>query len=153
MSKKYLSIQQAMGKGKGKVSVRGWIHRERGSKKLKFVILRDSSEIIQCVFKRDKFEKTWDEIDKFQVEYSIQITGKIKKDERAPSGYEIEVEDYIVVGTSDSYPITKDQSIEFLADKRHLWLRSRKMIAILKIRSTVFLLMLPLPCIYSARAE
>ena len=127
-----------MEQGQGTVTVRGWAHRERGSKKLKFIILRDSTDIIQCVLKKEKFEKTWDKIDHIQVETSLELTGTIKKDERAPSGYEIQVDSYKIVGDSDQYPISKDQSIEFLADKRHLWLRSRKMIAILKIRSCVF---------------
>ena len=134
---KYISIQEAMDKGTGKVSIRGWVHRERGSAKLKFVILRDSTQTIQCVFKRDTFPE-WDAIDKLQVEASLQLTGTIKKDDRAPTGYELQVGKYEIVGLSDKFPITKDQSKEFLADQRHLWLRSQKMIAILKIRSTVF---------------
>ena len=133
----YISIQQAMNRESGEVSIRGWVHRERGSNKLKFIQLRDSTNVIQCIFERNNFENKWEDIDKLQVEASMTITGEIKKDERAPSGYEIQVKNFEVVGLSDSYPITKDQSIEFLADNRHLWLRSRKMIAILKIRSTV----------------
>lgn len=135
---KYLSIQQAMSQGKGKVSIRGWVHRERGSNKLKFIVLRDSSNIIQCVLKRDNLEKQWDQIDKLQVESAIKLTGEIKKDDRAPTGFELQVKNLEIVGTSENYPITKDQSKEFLADKRHLWLRSRKMISVLKIRSTIF---------------
>lgn len=134
----YISIQEAIEKGKGKVSIRGWIHRERGSNKLKFVVLRDSSNLIQCVFDREKFEKSWDEIDHLQMEASLKISGEIKKEPRAPTGYELQVEEYELVGKSDNFPIAKDQSIEFLADNRHLWLRSRKMTAMLKIRSTVF---------------
>ena len=133
----FKSIQDAMNQESGEVSIRGWIHRERGSNKLKFIQLRDSTNIIQCIVERSNFENKWDKIDKLQVETSMTITGEIKKDERAPSGYEIQVKDFEIIGLSDSYPITKDQSIEFLADNRHLWLRSRKMIAILKIRSTV----------------
>lgn len=135
---KYLPIQEAMKKGSGKVSVRGWIHRERGSNKFKFITLRDSTNLIQCIFERKNFEKKWKEIDHLQVEASITITGKIKADKRAPTGYEIQVEDYKIVGPSENFPIGKDLSVEFLADNRHLWLRSRKMTAILKIRSTVF---------------
>ena len=137
VSMTFTSIQQAMSQD-GQVSIRGWVHRERGSNKMKFLILRDSTNIIQCILKRDQFEDRWDEIDKLQVEASLEIHGDIKKDERAPSGYEILVTNFKIVGESDQFPITKDQSIEFLADNRHLWLRSRKMIAILKIRSTVF---------------
>tara|TARA_Y100000310_G_scaffold338240_1_gene427332 strand:- start:47 stop:1345 length:1299 start_codon:yes stop_codon:yes gene_type:complete len=135
---KFLSIQEAMDHGSGEVSVRGWIHRERGSNKLKFVTLRDSSNLIQCVFERSHFEKQWDEIDHMQVETSIEITGDIKEDKRAPTGFEVHVKEYTIVGTSNNFPITKDTSIEHLADNRHLWLRSQKMIAILKIRSTIF---------------
>lgn len=135
---KYISIQEAMKKSSGKVSVRGWVHRERGSNKLKFITLRDSSNLIQCVFERTNFEKKWNEIDHLQMESSLEITGEIKKDERAPTGYEIQVSDFELVGKSENFPIAKDQSVEFLADNRHLWLRSKKMTAILKIRSTVF---------------
>jgi len=135
---KFISVQEAIEKGKGEVSIRGWVHRERGSNKLKFIVLRDSSNIIQCILKKDAFEKQWDDIDHIQVEYCLELTGEVKEDKRAPTGYEMQVKDFKIVGESDKFPITKDQSIEFLADNRHLWLRSQKMIAILKIRSTVF---------------
>ncbi|NCN99179.1 asparagine--tRNA ligase [Candidatus Pacearchaeota archaeon CG10_big_fil_rev_8_21_14_0_10_35_219] len=134
---KYTSIKEAMSKGKGKVAVRGWIHRERGSNKIKFIVLRDSSQVIQIVFPRDKFEKQWDEIDKLQVEASIIVEGSIKKDKRAPTGYEISASKVEVVGKSDKFPINKDLNEELLGDRRHLWIRSRKMAAIMKIRSTV----------------
>ena len=135
---KYLSIQEAIEQGSGLVSVHGWVYRERGSNKLKFITLRDSSNIIQCVFERPHFEKQWEEVDHLSAETSLSITGEIKKDERAPTGYEIQVKKYELIGKSENYPISKDFSIEFLADNRHLWLRSRKMISILKIRSTIF---------------
>lgn len=127
-----------MDKGSGTVSIRGWIHRERGSNKVKFIVLRDSSNTIQCVFEREQFEKGWPEIDHLQVETSLEITGDIKKDTRAPTGYEIHVKSYELIGLSENYPIAKDLSTEFLLDNRHLWLRSTRMQAILKIRSTVF---------------
>jgi len=136
---KYLSIKEAMKKGSGKVSIRGWVYRERGSNKLKFIVLRDSSGIIQCVIEKGKVgEKKFGVVDKIQIEASMKISGAIKKDKRAPTGYEISVDSFEVVGESDTFPITKDQSREFLDDNRHLWLRSRKMTAMMKIRSTVF---------------
>ncbi len=138
MATNYISIQDAIKQSTGTVSIRGWIHRERGSNKLKFVVLRDSTNLIQCVLDRTKFEKQWDDIDKLQVEASLELTGEIKEDKRAPTGYELIAETVTIVGKSENFPIAKDQSIEFLADNRHLWLRSRKMTAILKIRSTVF---------------
>ncbi len=134
----YISIQQAMDKGTGTVQLRGWVHRERGSSKIKFLVLRDSSQIIQCVLKSDVFEKQWDDIDKLQVESAIAIEGEIKAEERATTGFEVQVSKIDIIHKSDKYPISKDVSKEFLADKRHLWLRSRKMTAMLKIRSTVF---------------
>ena len=133
----FISISEAMKKGKGKVAVRGWIHRKRGSNKFIFIVLRDSSDIIQCILKSDKFEKQWKDIDKLLVESSIEIEGEIKKDERAPTGYEIQVSKINIVGFAEDFPINKDLNEELLGDRRHLWLRSRKMTASLKIRSTV----------------
>tara|TARA_Y100000310_G_C20680749_1_gene815797 strand:+ start:1167 stop:2465 length:1299 start_codon:yes stop_codon:yes gene_type:complete len=136
---KFISIQSAMDKGAGSVKVRGWCYRERGSNKLKFIVLRDSTNIIQCVLEKSKVdEKVWKAANDIHIETSLEISGKIKKDDRAPTGYEISVNSLEVVGKCDNYPIQKDQSIEFLADNRHLWLRSRKMTAIMKIRSTIF---------------
>jgi len=134
---KFISISEAMKKGNGKVAVRGWVYRERGSNQLKFIVLRDSTEIIQCVFKKEDFEKQWNAIDKLQVEASLEIEGEIKKDSRAPTGYEIQANWVSIIGESDNFPINKDLNEELLGDRRHLWIRSRKMTAILKIRSTV----------------
>ena len=136
---KFISIQEAIKKKKGAVSLRGWVYRERGSNKLKFIVLRDSTNIIQCVIDKEKVsEKEWNDANKLLIESSIELEGEIKEDERAPTGYEIKVSKLNVVHFAEPYPITKDQSIEFLADNRHLWLRSRRMTAIMKIRSTVF---------------
>lgn len=134
---KFISISEAMKKGQGKVAVRGWVYRERGSNEFKFLVIRDSADIIQCVLKKDKFGKQWDEIDKLQVEASVEIVGDIKKDSRAPSGYEISADKINIIGTSNEFPINKSLNEELLGDRRHLWIRSRKMNAILKIRSTV----------------
>ena len=134
---KPLSIQEAIQKGTGKVAIRGWIHRERGSNKLKFIVLRDSTNIIQIILSKEKFEKQWNEIDKLQIESSVEIEGTIKSDSRAPTGCEIQVDKINIIGLSDNFPINKDLNEELLGDRRHLWLRSRKMQAILKIRDTV----------------
>ena len=139
MKTSFLSIQEAMNKEQGEVAIHGWVYRERGSNQVKFITLRDSTNIIQCVIEKKILgDEKFGVADKIQMETSMEIHGTIKKDSRAPTGYEIGVTDFKVIGTSDSFPITKDHSVEFLADNRHLWLRSRKMTAILKIRSTVF---------------
>jgi asparaginyl-tRNA synthetase len=134
---KFISIQDAIKKGNGKVAVRGWVYRERGSNKMKFIVLRDSTNIIQCVLPREKFENQWKDIDGLTVESSVEMEGEIKKDERAPTGFEISVDKIIIVNKSEDFPINKDLNEELLGDRRHLWLRSRKMTAILKIRSTI----------------
>src|SRR3989344_6528768 len=136
---KSLSIQEAINKGKGEVSIKGWVYRERGSSQLKFIVLRDSTNIVQCVIKKEEVgDKKYAIADKIQIEASIEISGTIKEDKRAPTGYEILVKDFTLVGPSDSFPINKDQSPEFLADNKHLSIRSRRNTAILKVRSTVF---------------
>ena len=134
---KFISIQDAIKKGKGKVGVRGWVYRERGSNKMKFLVLRDSSNIIQCVLKKENFEAQWSEIDKLKIESSVELEGEIKKDERAPTGFEIQVEKINIVHIAENFPINKDFNEKLLGDRRHLWLRSRKMTASMKIRSEV----------------
>ncbi|PIO05684.1 asparagine--tRNA ligase [Candidatus Woesearchaeota archaeon CG08_land_8_20_14_0_20_43_7] len=135
----YMSIQEAMNKGSGEVKLHGWVYRERKSAKVAFVVLRDSTNIIQCVIKKDAVpEKVWDAAIDSPIETSLKITGEIKEDARAPTGFELAVTDMEKVGVSDTYPITKDQSTEFLLDQRHLWIRSRRLTAIMKVRSTVF---------------
>lgn len=136
---KFISIVDAIKKGKGKVNLRGWVYRERGSNKLKFIVLRDSTEVIQCIVDKSKVsKKEWGDAKKLLIESSVEIEGTIFKDKRAPTGYEIKVSKLKVIHFAEKYPITKDQSIEVLADNRHLWLRSKKMTSILKIRSTIF---------------
>jgi len=138
-SKKFLSIQEAIKKGRGRVSLHGWCYRERGSKELRFLVLRDSSSIIQCVVEKGRVaEDVWRHAERVRIETSLELRGMLKKDTRAPTGYEVIVEDLQIIGTCENFPIQKDQSVEFLADNRHLWLRSRRMTAILKIRSTIF---------------
>jgi asparaginyl-tRNA synthetase len=138
MKEKFISIQEAMKKGKGNVAVRGWVHRERGSNKMKFIVLRDSTNIIQCVLKNEIFEKQWEDIDKLKVESSVELEGEIKEDKRAPTGFEISVNKINIIHIAEDFPINKDLNEELLGDRRHLWLRSRKMTAIMKIRSTIF---------------
>jgi len=138
MTKEFISVQQAIDSKEGDAQLRGWVYRERKSNKMGFIVLRDSTNIIQCVIEREKIsEEEWELVKKLQVEASIKLSGTLRADDRAPTGVELNVTKIELVGESDTYPITKDQSTEFLLDKRHLWIRSRRMNAILKIRSTV----------------
>ncbi|MEM3342670.1 MAG: asparagine--tRNA ligase [Thermoplasmata archaeon] len=120
------------------VSLRGWIYRTRSTATAVFAVLRDSSGIIQIpVFKADVAEEVFLKAKDTLIESSVIVTGRVVKDSRAPGGYEVHVKQWEVVGAAERYPITKDQSEEWLRENRHLWLRSRKMAAILKVRSTV----------------
>lgn len=121
------------------VRLRGWIYRTRSSGRLVFPVVRDRTGQIQCtVFKGSVSKEDFKAAKKALVESSVEISGKAVEDKRAPGGFEIQVKNFTVIHFAEVFPITKDQSIEFLADKRHLWLRSTKMTAVLKLRSTVF---------------
>jgi asparaginyl-tRNA synthetase len=134
----FISIEEALKKGKGKIAVRGWVYRERGSNEFKFIVLRDSTDLLQCVFKKENFDnKQWDALDKLSIESAIEVEGTLHPDKRAPTGYEVRASKFSVVHQAETYPITKDQSKEFLMDQRHLWIRSRKMTAIMKVRHTL----------------
>ncbi len=118
------------------VNVRGWIYRTRSSGKLAFVTLRDASGIIQAtVAKNDVEEKDFENAKKALIESSVAVKGVIAKDERAPGGYEIRAKKFELVGKSDVFPITEYQSEEFLLDKRHLWIRSRELTNVMKIKA------------------
>ena len=134
---KYLKISDALIQKSGRVAIRGWVYRERKLKDKIFLVIRDSSDIIQCIV-RDDNKKAFDDANKVLIESSIELEGELYEDKRAPTGYEIKVEKLNVVSFAEAFPITEDQSPEFLLDKRHLWIRSRKIASIMKIRSTVF---------------
>ncbi|MEA2090619.1 MAG: asparagine--tRNA ligase [Thermoproteota archaeon] len=117
------------------VDIRGWVYRKRESKYTRFLIIRDATGIIQCTFKKDS--SAWGDAEKASIESSVTLSGTVKRDKRAPGGFEIVVDKLTIVGLAEKFPITKYQSEEFLRDVRHLWLRSRKMNHIMKVRSEV----------------
>ncbi|MBK7629591.1 MAG: asparagine--tRNA ligase [Ignavibacteriales bacterium] len=121
------------------VTLRGWLFNKRSSGKIKFIILRDGSGYLQCVyFKGNLTEEVFDKADKIGQESSIEVTGKVKEEPRAPGGYELDATDLKVISEAHDYPITpKEHGIEFLLDNRHLWLRSSRQVAIMKIRHRV----------------
>jgi len=117
------------------VTLRGWIYRHRNSGNMVFAILRDPTGTIQATAKKDKLdEKGWKDATEVYIESSAIITGTVKKDDRAPGGYEIQVEKFETVSRGEPFKISKDLSEEFLMDVRHLWLRSQKLTNILKAR-------------------
>ncbi len=120
-------------------SLKGWVYRKRESGGIIFIVVRDSTGTMQAAIKKDAVGAlTWDAAQSSTIESSIDVTGTVKKDTRAPTGYEMEASAMRLVHMAEPYPITEYQSAELLLDKRHLWLRSRKMTNILQIRSAVF---------------
>lgn len=121
------------------VTLKGWLYNKRSSGKVKFLILRDGTGYLQCiVFKGNVIEETFELADKISQETSFEVTGKVKEEPRAIGGYELDVTDLKVIGWAHNYPITpKEHGIEFLIDHRHLWVRSKRQVAILKIRHRI----------------
>ena len=120
------------------IKIRGWIYRTRSSGNIVFLIIRDATAIIQTTVKKGNLSnKQFEDAKKALIESSVEISGIVKKDKRAPSGYEIQTTNFNIINFAETFPIVKDQSPEFLLDQRHLWLRSQKLTSILKIRSTV----------------
>lgn len=118
------------------VRIEGWLYNARSSGKIRFLLVRDGTGIVQCVASvADVGEATFALIDTLTQETSLRVRGKVRKDDRAPGGYELQLRTLEIVGYSMDYPITpKDHSDAFLLDHRHLWLRSRRPHAILRVR-------------------
>ncbi|MDC1068360.1 asparagine--tRNA ligase [Candidatus Kapabacteria bacterium] len=121
------------------VELNGWVYNKRGKGKLNFILLRDGTGTIQCVaFKPNLGEEKFDVVKSLNQESSIKIKGKVVASEKAPGGYEIDVEDIEVYQLSGDYPITpKEHGDSFLIENRHLWLRSSRQHAIMRIRASV----------------
>jgi len=134
---KYTTIDEALKKDLTNVYLRGWVYRQRASNKFVFIVLRDESDIIQCVISKSKNAELFEKAEKLTIESSIKISGELKEDVRAPTGFEVSVSDMEIIQIAEPFPITEHQSPELLYDNRHLWLRSRKLNAVLKIRHTV----------------
>ena len=124
------------------VTVRGWVYNRTGKGRLQFILLRDGSGQAQCVaFKREMAPEEFEIARSLSQESSVIITGTVRADERAPGfpgGYEIGIQRLELVQQADDYPITpKEHGTEFLMNHRHLWVRSNRQWAILRIRATI----------------
>jgi asparaginyl-tRNA synthetase len=118
------------------LTLQGWLYNKRSSGKIRFLVMRDGTGIIQgVVVKNAVSDEIFGKFDELTQESSFTMRGKIRKEDRAPGGYEMEVSDIKTTNVAKDYPITpKEHGVEFLMDRRHLWLRSSRQHAILRIR-------------------
>jgi asparaginyl-tRNA synthetase len=121
------------------VVLKGWLYNMRSSGKILFPQLRDGTGVVQCVVLKNAISpELWEQLKGLGQESALVIKGAVREDSRAPSGYEIDVNHAEVLQQVHDYPITpKEHGTEFLMDHRHLWLRSRRQHAVLKVRHTV----------------
>jgi asparaginyl-tRNA synthetase len=121
------------------VTLKGWVHNSTGRGKLCFIRLRDGSGFVQCVVSKASInEEMFEEAKRLTQESAIEIVGTVRLEERAPGGVEVDVISIKVLSVATDYPITpKEHGIEFLMEKRHLWMRSTRQHAILRVRASV----------------
>src|SRR5881409_2898253 len=121
------------------VLTRGWVMTTRSSGKIGFVMLRDGTGYLQVVLsKKDVPEAAWDAFGRLTQETSVEVTGVVRADARAPGGVELQASDLKILGPSVDFPITpKEHGTAFLFEHRHLWLRSRRQVAIARVRHEV----------------
>jgi len=129
-----------IGKFEGKeITLKGWVYNKRSSGKIRFLLIRDGTGIIQGVLSEEEGGKEFFEIfDKLTQESSLIVKGRVRADRRAPGGYELLVSDLKAVQIAEPYPISpKEHGVAFLMEHRHLWLRSSRQHAILQIRNEI----------------
>ena len=123
------------------VTLKGWLYNKRSSGGIRFLLLRDGSGIIQCVVRRENVdEATFEACDHLSQESSIAVHGMVREDERSPGGFELDVagEGIEIYQIAGDYPITpKEHGTAFLLDNRHLWIRSKKQWAVLRVRARI----------------
>jgi len=121
------------------VLIRGWVYNTRSSGKILFLLVRDGTGIVQCpVIQGEVADKIFADAEKLTQESSLEIQGAVREDKRAPGGYEVTVKDLKVFQVAGPYPITpKEHGTAFLMEHRHLWLRSKRQTAILRVRSEI----------------
>ncbi|MCK4385265.1 MAG: asparagine--tRNA ligase [candidate division Zixibacteria bacterium] len=127
-----------VGKFEGKeVTLKGWLYNKRSKGKIHFLLVRDGTGIIQCVVtKGEVTDDVFCAYDRLTQESSLEVTGTVRQDQRAPGGYELNTEDLKIIQIAEDYPITpKPHGAPFLFDHRHLYLRSTRPHAILRVRN------------------
>ncbi len=122
-----------------KVTINGWLYNKRTAGKLQFPIIRDGSGYLQCVVsKKEVSEPTWRAVEEVTQESTVRVTGTVRAEARAPGGVELGVESFEIIALTQDYPITpKEHGTAFLMDIRHLWFRSAKQHAVLRVRNEI----------------
>ncbi|MEX0602592.1 MAG: asparagine--tRNA ligase [Bacteroidota bacterium] len=122
-----------------KVRIQGWLYHKRSSGKIRFLLLRDGTGVVQCVMAKGQVgEDLFGLFDRLTQESSLAVSGTVRGDDRAPGGVEIDVSALEIHQIAQEYPITpKEHGVEFLADRRHLWLRSSRQHAIMRVRHRI----------------
>ena len=121
------------------VTIKGWLHNRRSSGKIQFLTLRDGTGFIQAVMSKAAVgEEMFQAADHLSQETSLVVTGSVRADTRAPGGYEVDVASLEVVGASHDFPVTpKEHGVDYLLDRRHLWIRTERQQAILRVRHEI----------------
>ncbi|MGE5314089.1 MAG: asparagine--tRNA ligase [Acidobacteriota bacterium] len=121
------------------VTLAGWLYNKRSSGKIRFLILRDGTGLVQGVLVKNNLpEEIFNKFDELTQESSFKMTGTVRKEDRAPGGYEMDVQNVEIVSIAKEYPITpKEHGVDFLSDRRHLWLRSSRQHAIMRVRHEI----------------
>ena len=121
------------------VTLRGWLHNRRSSGKIHFLTLRDGTGFVQAIMSKATVgDAAFTEADHLGHETALIVGGRVRADARAPGGYEIDVSHLEVVGASHDYPITpKEHGVDYLLDRRHLWIRTERQHAVLRIRHEI----------------
>jgi asparaginyl-tRNA synthetase len=132
-------IEELPGHVGGTVTVQGWVTTTRSSGKIAFIVLRDGTGLLQAVVLRKEVpEPVWTGFEGLTQETCVAVTGSVRADHRAPGGHELTVSALEVLGPSQDFPISpKEHGTSFLFEHRHLWLRSRRQVAIARVRSEV----------------
>ena len=120
------------------VEIRGWLYNQRSSGKIKFLIIRDGTGAVQCVLAREEAPELFSAAGEISQESSLKLSGLVRDEPRSPLGVELTVTGFEIISRAEPYPITlKEHGVDFLAERRHLWIRSPRQAAILRVRSTV----------------
>ena len=137
----YTTIEQLKKHESKSVELKGWVFNKRGAKGLFFIVLRDGSGLVQCVVNENEVDvESWEVASSVTQESAIIVHGQVSKDERQLGGYEVQVSSLELISLAEEYVIApKSHGVEFLMNHRHLWLRSRRQWAIMRVRNRIIM--------------